>query len=317
MRRFGAKLFLAMRVGGSFASARLPCTPAYSQRTAVEQLLVTALNRSLTVLPPSSQPMMMMSMDDEVSYPANEIGAMEEQPSSALGTQIEASVPDLLDDQQVGTSQALVPIQNEASYSQALVPVDGQLVTVELSTEVIQEQKSPDEQKVEVAPTIAGIGRIQRNKTPRQAPKKREIIKVPERSINGGLEFKFESDPSNVDLCDLLTPDEYTDAITTLNDTLRPSRSKKVDTGLLITGPLILPLALWGVRHSKQVKKRKLLLVEGIDQFNDTHAALYMRYVRSGSSSYLTIERRKEEHQTKMAGLEELEESWMDREPVV
>jgi len=224
-------------------------------------------------------------------------------------TNQDASVPDLLDDEAIMTSQALVPIDSESTIqmSQALVPLgDNQLATTAPAPAAAEQAQE--------TPEIAGIGRIKHNKGPRKAPQKRERITVPEKSINGGLEFKFEPDPRNVDLCDIMTAEEYTDAITALNETLRPSRSKSVDTGLLITGPLILPLAVWGVRHSKQVKKRKLLLVQGIDGFNDSHPTLYMRYNRPGTSSFLTIERRKEEHKTIS---DAVEESWMDREPVV
>lgn len=129
-----------------------------------------------------------------------------------------------------------------------------------------------------------------------------------------GFDFKFDYDPANVNLCDLMTPEEYHDAISALNETMRPSRSNTVDAGLLITGPLIVPLAFWGVRHSKLVKKRKLLLNEAIVHFNDIHPGLYMRYHRTSAASYLTIEKRKEERIITMTGVEE---SWMDREPVV
>ena len=129
-----------------------------------------------------------------------------------------------------------------------------------------------------------------------------------------GFDFKFDYDPANVNLCDLMTPEEYHDAISELNETMRPSRSKTIDTGLLITGPLLVPLAFWGVRHSKLVKKRKRLLNEGIVHFNDTHPDLYMRYHRTNAASFLTIEKRKEEHIITITGVEE---SWMDREPVV
>lgn len=118
---------------------------------------------------------------------------------------------------------------------------------------------------------------------------------VPTRAVNGGFDAKFESDPYGVNLLCLLTPDQYTDAITRLNDDLRPSRSTKVDTVLLMTGPLMVPLAVWGVRHSVQTKKRKRLLKKGIDKFNGAHPDLLMRWNRR-PESHLTIERRTEAH---------------------
>ena len=209
------------------------------------------------------------------------------------------AAPDLLDDEVVVTSQALVPFGSEPD------DVEGVETSLQLA--------AMSEQAVE-APTIAGLGKIKRTSGGKPAPKKRERIVVPERSINGGLDFKFDTDPNNMDLCDLMTKEEYTDAITTLNDKLRPSRSKKVDAACLITGPLLVPLAFWGIRHSKQVKNRKILLVYGIQDFNDSHPTLYMRYNRPGSSSFLTIERRTLDHNAMATGVEE---SWMDHEPVV
>ena len=90
-----------------------------------------------------------------------------------------------------------------------------------------------------------------------------------------------------------MTGEEYTDAILKLNDFLRPSRSTKLDGVLLGTGMLILPLALWGVRHNQQTKRRRKLLRQGIDDFNRANPGLYMRYNKR-ASSFLSIERRDE-----------------------
>lgn len=149
------------------------------------------------------------------------------------------------------------------------------------------------------APAIAGLGKIEPSATPAAAatpkPARPKII-VPQRSCNGGLDFKFETDPYNVRLHDFMTSDEYTDAITVLNDMIRPSRSTKVDGVLLATGPLLVPLAVWGIRHSRQTKRRKKLLKEGIEDFNNHHANLYMRWNRAAAGSYLSIEPRQGEH---------------------
>ncbi|KAI2508052.1 hypothetical protein MHU86_6344 [Fragilaria crotonensis] len=122
----------------------------------------------------------------------------------------------------------------------------------------------------------------------------RERIVCPQRVINGGVDFKFETDPYNVKLYNLMPATEYTDAMTKINDTLKPSRAKKIDTVLLETGVLMVPLAIWGVRHGMQAKKRKRLLKKAIQDFNATHPALHMRWNRRPDSS-LTIERRREE----------------------
>lgn len=265
-----------------------------------------------------------------VGQAIHELGARDTEPTTNAAAPLTSTtaavpiVPDLLDDGAVETSQALVPINSNASAitvtpdllddeaietSQALVPADNNSSAI-----TVHPPSSVPAEKTEDTPVIAGIGKIKRNNAPRQPKPKKERIIVPERSINGGLDFKFETDPANIDLCDLLTEEDYTDSITILNDTLRPSRSKTVDAGLLVTGPLILPLALWGVRHSKQVKKRKLLLVQAIQDFNDAHSTLYMRYNRPGNLNFLSIERRKPEHSPMLTGVEE---SWMNHEPIV
>ena len=60
---------------------------------------------------------------------------------------------------------------------------------------------------------------------------------------------------------------------------------------MLVTGPLLVPLGLWGVRHRNQVKRRKKLLKEAIHEFNMQYQELYMRWNRRPEST-LTIERR-------------------------
>jgi hypothetical protein len=122
----------------------------------------------------------------------------------------------------------------------------------------------------------------------------RERIVCLQRVINGGVDFKFETDPYDVKLYNLMSATEYTDAMTHINDTLKPSRAKKIDAFLLATGVLMVPLAIWGVRHGMQAKKRKRLLKKAIQDFNASHAALHMRWNRRPDSS-LTIERRREE----------------------
>jgi len=116
-------------------------------------------------------------------------------------------------------------------------------------------------------------------------------IVVPQRVVRGGFDFKFDNDPYGKKLYGLLTPNEYNDSITKLNETVKPSRSNGIDTALLATGPLLVPLAAWGVRHNLQVRKRKKLLLKAILEFNASHPELYMRWNRRPESC-LTIERR-------------------------
>eukprot|EP00978_Attheya_sp_CCMP212_P025731 scaffold83330_cov45-Attheya_sp.AAC.1 len=123
-----------------------------------------------------------------------------------------------------------------------------------------------------------------------QNPKKR--IVVPDRMVNGGFDAKYESDGSLVHLAGLMTAPDYTESMSNLNDQLKKSRSTKLDGVLLVMGPLILPLAIWGVRHSRQTKRRKRLLRDAMQQFNDRHEHLWMHYVKSPTQSILVIEPR-------------------------
>lgn len=119
-------------------------------------------------------------------------------------------------------------------------------------------------------------------------------ICVPQRAVQGGLGEKFESDPYDVELHGLMTEHQYTEAIENLNAKLKPSRPTSLDGALLVTGPLMVPLALWGARHRNQTKRRKKLLNEGIREFNMQYQELYMRWNRRPEST-LTIERRHSE----------------------
>lgn len=123
-----------------------------------------------------------------------------------------------------------------------------------------------------------------------QNPKKR--IVVPDRMVNGGFDAKYETDASLVNLAGLMTAQDYTESLSNLNDQLKKSRSTKVDGALLIMGPLMVPLAIWGVRHSRQAKRRKRLLRDAMQHFNERHDSLWMHYVKSPTQSTLVIEPR-------------------------
>ena len=143
------------------------------------------------------------------------------------------------------------------------------------------------------APTIAGLGRIEPSRFP--APPRRKAIRVPTYSCNGGLDTKFNPSPSQAKpshLFHLLTPDEYSAAIEALNDKIKRSRAKSLDVVLLATGPLLLPLALWGARHNQQAKRRKKLIEEGIWEFNRDMEGRGVKMVwnKSSMEDYLTIE---------------------------
>eukprot|EP00934_Nitzschia_sp_Nitz4_P006896 Nitzschia sp. Nitz4//scaffold252_size28738//5120//5725//NITZ4_008093-RA/size28738-processed-gene-0.24-mRNA-1//-1//CDS//3329544257//6886//frame0 len=125
------------------------------------------------------------------------------------------------------------------------------------------------------------------------APHGQRII-VPDRMIQGGMDAKFEADPYDVSLHGILTSTEYTQVIEDVNRRLKPSRSGVVDKALLATGVLMVPLALWGVRHSNQKRRRKRLLQSAIQEFHAQYPHLLMRWNRKPHSC-LTIERRPEE----------------------
>jgi hypothetical protein len=109
------------------------------------------------------------------------------------------------------------------------------------------------------------------------------------------IDSKFETDPYDVKLHGLMTPEQYTEAIENLNDKLRRSRAGKVDAALLAAAPLALltPLVVWGVRHRGRMKRRKRLLKEAIDEFNMRYPAMLMRWNRRPQST-LTIELREQ-----------------------
>ena len=158
------------------------------------------------------------------------------------------------------------------------------------------------------APTIVGLGKIEpsaannaNNNNNNNNKPKRKVIYVPTYSCNGGLDTKFNPHPRHArpsSLHNLLTPDEYEVAIQTLNEKIKRSRAKKLDYILLGTGPLMIPLALWGARHGKQVKQKRKLLEEGVWEFNELMQMdgknVKMVWNRAkhtgGGESYLTIE---------------------------
>jgi hypothetical protein len=130
--------------------------------------------------------------------------------------------------------------------------------------------------------------------------KNRIRIVVPQRNIQGGMDFKFETDPYEAILHGMLTEEEYTAAIEAINKRIRKARPGAVDNVLLATGVLLVPLMLWGVRHRNQVKRRKRQLNKGIAEFNAANPTLMMRWNRR-PKSMLTIERREGEEPSAMA----------------
>ena len=59
---------------------------------------------------------------------------------------------------------------------------------------------------------------------PPRRPRAPRIV-VPLRTIHGGMYYKFETDPNQgVELCGLLTSEQYTEAIASINERLKPVR---------------------------------------------------------------------------------------------
>jgi hypothetical protein len=152
------------------------------------------------------------------------------------------------------------------------------------------------------APEIAGLGRINPSaQPPSQHAPKRKVIRIPTYSCNGGLDVKFNPSPRYArptHLHNLLTPQEYESTIEELNSRIKRYRMKGVDKALLAAGPLLVPLALWGARHSRQVKKRKVEIERAVSDFNERmdmeNKNVRMFWNRAtmggGGESYLTIE---------------------------
>lgn len=149
------------------------------------------------------------------------------------------------------------------------------------------------------APSIAGLGKITPSTNPNNTTytKKKRII-VPTYSVNGGLDIKFNSNPRDVrpsHLHNLIQPEEYEAAINVINDNLKHCRNGFVDKVCLVAGPLMIPLAVWGMRHNKKVKKSRLEIVRSVDEFNGVmetegrNVRMFWNRARGGES-YLSIE---------------------------
>lgn len=121
-------------------------------------------------------------------------------------------------------------------------------------------------------------------------------IIITDRVIQGGLDTKFEYNPRGVRLHGLISEDEYRDIVKTINRHLKSSRATKFDGALLATGALMVPLAVWGIRHARQKKRRRCLLKEAIEEFNENHESLWMQYNKRSTGSFLSIEKRQTAH---------------------
>lgn len=105
-----------------------------------------------------------------------------------------------------------------------------------------------------------------------------EIIICPIRTINGGLDIKFDNDPYNVTLYGILSPDDYTNAMNIINNELLQCRSSNVDAALLMMGPLLIPLIPYAIRQRQSKTLRKRIMKRCVLNFNQQNPDLYMRW---------------------------------------
>eukprot|EP00750_Incisomonas_marina_P019617 INCI3594.1.p1 GENE.INCI3594.1~~INCI3594.1.p1 ORF type:complete len:214 (-),score=54.51 INCI3594.1:357-998(-) len=122
----------------------------------------------------------------------------------------------------------------------------------------------------------------------------KDRIVIPEYMVNGGADVKWEPDPCDIDLKGIISPEEYFEEITAVNDAVAPARQKPGDLALAISAGflMLIPLIPWGIRHRKRRTKHKKLLVEQMRIFNNKFAprGVRMRWRRKPHSE-LVIER--------------------------
>jgi len=99
----------------------------------------------------------------------------------------------------------------------------------------------------------------------------KDRVIVPSYDINGGADTKFQTDPCDIDLKGIITPLEYFNAMTKINEAMSSARAKPVDTVLAATSMLVIPLIPWAIRHRKRKTKRKKILLDQVKIFNETH----------------------------------------------
>ena len=116
---------------------------------------------------------------------------------------------------------------------------------------------------------------------------------VPTYMINGGFDYKFQSEPREVaglaDFHDELTGEDYRRSIERINQSLKRSRAGKASMACLMTGPLLLPLIPYAAITYRNKRVRKRCLIKAIQQFNREHPKLHMRWRRKPASQ-LVIE---------------------------
>tara|TARA_B110000008_G_C16977554_1_gene566610 strand:+ start:7898 stop:8344 length:447 start_codon:yes stop_codon:yes gene_type:complete len=120
----------------------------------------------------------------------------------------------------------------------------------------------------------------------------RQLV-VPTYMVNGGLDYKFQSEPREVpglaSFVDKLTESDYQQSIRDINAALKKSRAGILSISCLVSGPLIFPLVPYTILTYRNKRKRKTQLLRAIENFNDMHPTLFMR-LRRNPNSVLVIE---------------------------
>jgi len=121
----------------------------------------------------------------------------------------------------------------------------------------------------------------------------RPFLIVPQRIVNGGHDIKFSSDPFNLNLQGLMTPQEFKRMVEDINRELVKCRSTKMDVMLFYSGAAMIPLIPWAIRTKKRKRLRKELMLREVDSFNSSHPDLWMRWeCEKGKEKKLMIFRR-------------------------
>jgi hypothetical protein len=120
-----------------------------------------------------------------------------------------------------------------------------------------------------------------------------EQIVCESRSINFGMDMKFEEDPFHVRLHGLMEPKDYAAAIRYINKALEGCRATTLDHGLLLMGPALLPLIPWATRNKDRKRARRIVLENCVNEFNQSHPELFMRW-QTRPIKQLTIMRNKD-----------------------
>lgn len=121
----------------------------------------------------------------------------------------------------------------------------------------------------------------------------RRKLVVPIYMVNGGFDYKFQSEPREVDgldaFSDKLTPSDYRASINKINKSIKKSRVGPLSIVCLLSGPLMLPLIPYAAITWRNKRIRKKCLQNAIREFNRYHPTLYMRWRRKPASG-LVIE---------------------------